>query len=234
MNLKCAIFLAALSMNCTWAQNTLSEGEKAQGWKLLWDGNSFAGWQGSSPLALNKSWVIQTGTLVAMSKDAHIYTTETYGDFELSIDWKASALSWGFVLLRVTNTTHKAGGMDAPAFWEALTIPFGDSLLWKGRPMPPLAKSGALFGVLPPTTYADRPLGEWNTLKVIAQGKKIEHWQNGVKILAYEIGDAGWNAAFAKSPLPEAKNLGAALKGHIMLSHDRSRITYRNVKIKPL
>src|SRR5690349_824869 len=71
--------------------NSLTAEEKAAGWKLLFDGRSFDGWENpalKSPPG--KAWAIEEGCLKATAKPAMIedlFSQETFGDFELVFGW---------------------------------------------------------------------------------------------------------------------------------------------------
>ena len=57
------IFLAVLStallLSCTPRENTLTRAEKADGWQLLFDGETLAGWRSFNETALlGESWVV--------------------------------------------------------------------------------------------------------------------------------------------------------------------------------
>ncbi len=78
--------------------NTLTPEEKKAGWKLLFDGKTNNGWRSAKgntfPTAAN-GWVIKDGLLTIHSSDGaesqnagDIVTTNQYGAFELSFDFK--------------------------------------------------------------------------------------------------------------------------------------------------
>ena len=67
----CAILLfAACSSMPLAAQeaNTLSPAEKADGWRLLFDGKSFAGWHNFKMDSVRPGWQVTNNTLVIRAK----------------------------------------------------------------------------------------------------------------------------------------------------------------------
>jgi hypothetical protein len=91
---KALACLAAAGMLAAGAENTLSPEEKKAGFRLLFDGRSFANWQ--DPAKKNQpgeAWEIAGGTLKTRLKpriEEDLLTAREYGDFELRFDWKVS------------------------------------------------------------------------------------------------------------------------------------------------
>src|SRR3990172_10006069 len=99
MYLFSLLAIIAFSMQCkprTEPQptaNFLTEEEITQGWKLLFDGETFTGWRnfGNDTLV---GWVIDSGNLLALGQGGDhandIITLDEYENFELSLEWKTS------------------------------------------------------------------------------------------------------------------------------------------------
>ena len=91
--IACAIAIA-LSPLAFAEHNTLTAAEKKDGWKLLFDGKSTAGWHSwKTKKALEAgAWVAEDGALTLKKKGAgDIYTSEAYENFEMSLEWKTKA-----------------------------------------------------------------------------------------------------------------------------------------------
>src|SRR5690606_6165046 len=72
--------------NSTHILNELSKKEQTQGWKLLFDGKSTAGWH--NYLKSNISgWKVADGVLFTDGKNGDIVTDEEFSNFELIADW---------------------------------------------------------------------------------------------------------------------------------------------------
>lgn len=76
--------------------NNLSEQEKHQGWKLLFNGNDFSGWRAVHGTAMpQKRWSVANGVMNVSPSDGSetgndIVTQDQYGAFEMSFDFKLS------------------------------------------------------------------------------------------------------------------------------------------------
>jgi hypothetical protein len=81
------------------------------------------------------------------------------------------------------------------------------------------------------------PRGQWNAVRVVADGRHIEHWLNGVKLLEYEyeLGSDDWNTLVSKSKFKDMKHFQEPpMRGHICLQDHIARIEFRNIKIRPI
>ena len=69
---------------------------------------------------------------------------------------------------------------------------------------------------------------------VIIAGKRVEHWLNGEKVVAYEIDSDDWKAKIAASKFKDMPHFAKRDKGHIALQDHGDRVAYRSIKLKAL
>ena len=76
------------------ADNTLSAAEKAAGWRLMFDGKTFAGWDDPARKSPpGDAFTIENGCIKALAKPRiteDLFTTDTFRNFEMEFDWKSS------------------------------------------------------------------------------------------------------------------------------------------------
>lgn len=99
--------------------NTLTKAEKSQGWQLLFDGKSMAGWvDPAKKIPPGDAWSIEDGCLKANPKPRiteDLVSTKKYRDFELTWDWKIAPKGNSGVKYRIqdfvllTKATQKPG-----------------------------------------------------------------------------------------------------------------------------
>jgi len=211
------VWLAALLMviQAAAADNQLTPAEKRSGWRLLFDGRSFAGWEDprkKSPPG--DSFVIEDGCLKATSHpriQEDLFTEATFGDFELQFDWKISPAGNSGVKYRIQErvmlvdekfsrfedrvaASMKNRRVDRPAAGQEYVIGFeyqivdnaGNSDAKRGGL---LHQTAGLYDVFAPLKDATRPLGEFNHSRLVVRGHHVEHWVNGEKVV-----DAGLKA----------------------------------------
>src|SRR5688500_2906730 len=83
----------------------LTAAEKAEGWKLLFDGKSLAGWRGYKTETAPAGWKAVNGELVRQSAEGgDLMTVEQYGDFELRFEWKITEYGNSGIIYRIATT----------------------------------------------------------------------------------------------------------------------------------
>ena len=211
--------------------NTLTEREKQEGWKLLFDGKSTEGWRNYKKDTLSDKWQVKDGALTLPGGGGgDIITREQFDSYELLLDWKISKGGNSGLMFHVTeagNTPWKTGP----------EIQLQDNV---GGHDP--QKAGWLYQLHQPPTDektgkpvdATKPAGEWNTLRLVLNGSQGEIHMNGVKYAQFELWGDDWNQRIAKSKFAKEPGFGQARKGHIALQDHGNEVAFRNIKIRPL
>ncbi len=209
--------------------NTLTDAEKKDGWQLLFDGKTFNGWRGYRQKAMPAAgWEIQDGTLktVAKVKGSEIITEQKFKDFELSWEWRIAPAGNNGIKYFVLEERPKAPGHEYQMLDD------------DGHPdgkIGPHRQTASFYDVLPPAQDKPlKPVGEWNLSRILIKGDHVEHWLNGAKVLAYELGSDELKAGLAKSKFKGIPDFGTKVEGHIMLTYHGDECWFRNVKIRVL
>jgi 3-keto-disaccharide hydrolase len=207
-----------------------SDKQLDDGWTLLFDGQTMSGWRTFKNLD-NDSWEVAEGTLHCKpfeqaGKRADLITVDLYDNFELVFDWKISPQGNSGVIFRVTED------YDQPYF----TGPEYQIVDDDGYPgdVKDVHFSGSDYDMYAPQKKTVKPVGEWNTSRIVAQGNHIEHWLNGSKVVAYEIGSEDWKKRKANSKWSDVEGYGLPTKGHIDLQDHSNEVWFRNIMIRPL
>lgn len=206
--------------------NTLSETERAAGWQLLFDGRTAEGWRGFRREDFPAGWRIVDGTLHRAEKAGDIITTETFADFELSVDWRVEGPGNSGIFFRVSE--------DEDQVWR--TGPeyqiLNNAVHKDGRN--PITRAGANYALHAPREDVARPAGEWNTARLVVNGPHVEHWLNGRKIVEYELWSEDWERRVAESKFAEMPRYGRNTSGHIALQDHNDPVWFRNIKVRRL
>jgi len=221
------------------APNTLTEMEMLEGWQLLFDGETTAGWRGYNLEAFpEKGWKIEDGTLQVVGAGTgeaggggDIITERTFSNFELSLEWKVSE------------------GGNSGIFYLAQEKP--DQPIWKSAPEMQILDNerhpdatlgvdgnraaGALYDLIPGRMDVVNPAGEWNHVKILVYKGTVVHWVNGHQVLEYHLWTDDWKNMVMNSKFRDYEDfLNTAKEGHIGLQDHGDDVWFRNIKIKEL
>lgn len=219
--------------------NTISEREAREGWKLLWDGQTTNGWRGAkSDRFPEKGWSIENGILKVLksggaesANGGDIVTTRPYRNFMLKVDFKITEGANSGIKYFVDTDLNKGAGSAIGCEFQILDDKkHADAKLGvKGN-----RTLGSLYDLIPaPVDKPFRP-GFFNTAMVIVKGNHVEHWLNGVKIVAYERNNQMWNALVAYSKYKDWPDFGNAAEGLILLQDHGDEVWFQNIKIKEI
>jgi hypothetical protein len=227
--------------------NNLSEQEKAQGFKMLFNGKDFTGWRAVHGTEMPKQhWSVVDGTINVSPSDGSetgndIVTNEQFGAFELVFEFKLSEGANSGVKYFV-NEAFDSGGksgiglefqvLDDEKHPDAKMGAAGNRTL------------GSLYDLIP-SYKIDKDLkmdkrfikqvGDWNQGRVIVYPNNIvQHWLNGFKVVEYERKSNIFNALVARSKYEKYNGFGAADKGNILLQDHGNNVSFRNLKIREL
>jgi hypothetical protein len=96
----------------------------------------------------------------------------------------------------------------------------------------PRTSAGSNYALHAPKWDATRPVGLWNSARIVVQGSHVEHWLNGKKLLEYELWTPEWKALVQASKFGSMPGYGVNHRGHIALQDHGDRVEFRNVKIR--
>jgi len=190
------------------------------GFKALFNGKNLKGWQGlvefPERAKLNKKdfaakqreanqkflphWTVRDGALHYDGKGNSLQTVRDYADFELWVDWKIGPKGDTGIYVR---------GNPQIQIWDT---PIGSGGLFNNQKNP-----------RNPIKKADKPVGEWNTFRIIMKGDKVSVWLNSVLVVDNVTMENYWQRG---QPLPP--------KGPIELQHHGNPIEFKNIYIKEL
>ena len=236
------VFLLLIVSVGVYAQdNTLTEQEQRDGWKLLWDGKTTNGWRGAKldnfPA---KGWNMKDGVLkVSKSGGAEsanggdIVTIRKYKNFILKADFKITEGANSGIKYFVNPGLNKGEGSAIGCEFQILDDDkHPDAKLGvKGN-----RTLGSLYDLIP--SRRDNGFifdkGGFNTATVVVRDNKVEHWLNGKLIVSYERNNEMFNALVAYSKFKNWPNFGNAEEGHILLQDHGDEVFFKNIKIKEL
>lgn len=203
--------------------NTLTEAERAEGWRLLFNGRNLEGWRGvrrTTPPATG--WVVTNGWLVKVAgqRGGDLISTQRFDNFELSWEWRIPPKANNgvkYMFLEQRGVGHEYQMID-------------DSSLKN-----PKQQTASFYDVLPPRPHVPMKLApEINHSRIVVRGPHVEHWLNGEKVLEYECGSPEVLDAVAKSKFRTSPDFGKKITGHLLLTDHNDEAAFRNIKVREL
>jgi hypothetical protein len=195
-------------------------------WRSLFDGRTTAGWRGFRVDSMPSGWQVVDGALTRVAPAGDIVTVEQFADFELELEWQVAPGGNSGIFFRVTEGSERTyhSGPEMQVLDDAA---HADGL---SR----LTAAGANYGLHPAPPGIVKPAGEWNAVRIVANGAHVEHWLNGVKVVEYELWTPEWEAKVARTKFAEWPEYGRARRGHIALQDHGDWVAYRNIRIRAL
>lgn len=219
----------ALALFVTAGSPQAKDNTPPDGFTALFNGKDLTNWQGLVELpqrnkdpekyaaqikAANEKylphWTVQEGALHYDGKGQSLQSVKDYGDFELWVDWKIKAGGDSGIYLR---------GQPQVQIWDP------------GKSAGNAVGSGGLYNnqknPSKPSKCADKPIGEWNTFRIVMKGEKVNIWLNKELVVDNVTLENYWERkADPNKPVPAT--------GPIELQHHGDELWFKNIYVKEL
>ena len=255
MGLVWPAMLAISVVHCSDAERNPAHSERresapakdgAPAWRLIFDGETFDGWRGVGRAGIPEGhWIIEDGAIrkvkssnVPLAADGQpmqggdLMTEETFGDFELSFEWRVSPAGNSGVKYNVSEEFSTAHDPPHAALGFEYQV-LDDS----GHPdaEDPTHRAGALYDLIAANERKVlQPVGAWNSARIVFVGNRGQHWLNGRKVVEYELGTAEFDSLYADSKYAPIDGFADRRKGHIVLQDHTDDVWFRDLRIREI
>lgn len=209
--------------------------EVADEWEYLFDGSSLDGWRAFNGDSLPANWIIEEGSLKSLGSGGDlggdiVYAAKEFEDFDLMLEWKISEGGNSGIFYHVMEgEQYHAPYYNAPEYQLIDDVGFPQELEeWQ--------QLGADYAM----HTADKekkiikPVGEWNTARIVFTKEKVEHYLNGEKIVEFVPWSEDWYEKKSTGKWKDFPDYGVSRTGFIGLQDHGSYIWFRNIRIKTL
>jgi hypothetical protein len=209
------------------AINRLTDAERREGWKLLFDGKSTEGWLEitGKPFPSN-CWAIEDGclrTIVRQDGMQDIRTAETYKSFDFRFEWMARKdgnSGVKYLIQKVDEWVNKEGRQARARGLEyQLADDAGPDASTDRKRI-----SGSLYSVIAPVPHQVPAVSVFHESRILLQGQHAEHWLDGLKLVSFET----------TAPEVVAQLKGEKTESPISLQNHQSDVWFRNLRVRRL
>ncbi len=224
--MKRTVFTTLAVLACGCATLAAAGQSSAPGpWRALLEDHAAAAWRGWKEPGLPKGWHIEGGVL---SKDGNVddlVTNDTFGDFELELEWKVGKAGNSGIFYRGTREYDHI-------YWSAPEYQLlDDANTEDGKSR--LTAAGSVYALYGGPAGVVLPYDHWNKSRLVVTGNHVEHWLNGRKMLEYELKSPAWKSRVAASKFSAYPNYGLASAGLIGLQGDHpGTLAVRAIRIR--
>jgi hypothetical protein len=205
-------------------------------WTILFDGSSADKFRGYNMQAFpDQAWKIEDGALVTQTgvPNIDLVTKENYKDFELTFEWKVSiAGNSGIFFHMQESLAHQSGNGNSPNWLDNFEMQILDDINFNDKA--PIRSAGSLYDLIVPVNKILKPVGEYNTGKLVVKGNHVEQWLNGNKVVEYEMGSDEMNKLLKESKFKDNPGYGKSPDGLIMFQHHGQKVWFKNIKVRRL
>lgn len=220
--IRWSLLLAVPALLTPWVQ--------AADWIILFDGSSTSAWREFRKSEFpRQGWEVVDGTLhvKAGGGAGDLVTRQKFQDFDLEFEWKVSPGANSGVMYRVSET------FDAPWHTGPEYQVLDDAKHADGKN--PKTSASSLYALVAAAAEkALRPVGEWNSARIVLRGAQLEHWLNGRKVVAMDLDSPEARALIGGSKFKDMARFARETRGHICLQDHGDDVWFRNIRIRPL
>lgn len=232
----CLLSLAAMQSR---GQNMLTSQEKADGWRLLFNGKNLNGWHSYLKDKPTGNWTVQNGAIAVTEKhngqESDLVTNEEFENFDLKFEWKMEPCSNSGVMFYVHEdpkykNTYESGPemqiVDLACRFTSDHSEINDDIIYMHR-------AGALYDLVPADTEWVNAAPAWNEYEIIADNGHVRFFVNGHKVVDTKFWDTHWWKMISRTKFKQWPDFGTFRKGHISFQGtEDGKIWFRNIKIR--
>jgi len=228
----------------SYLHNQLTDYEVRQGWRLLWDGKTTAGWRGAKLDHFpTRGWHIEDGVLSVEESGGHesadfgdIVTLDSFSNFELQFEFLISEGANSGVKYFVDPNLNKGTGSAIGCEFQILddkVHPDAMAGVNGNRTM------GSLYDLITAENLQTegrakqfKGIGQWNQGRIVSDNGRVEHWLNNEKVVEFDRFSQTYRALVAYSKYKDWAGFCQWPDGRLLLQDHGNEVSYKNIKVR--
>ena len=193
------------------APASLPANEIKDGFELLFNGEDLTGWKN------NGNWIVEDGAITRQGKGGGLVyeVSKVPDDFELRFEWKVAKGSNSGIYYRPTQYEYQI--LDNAVHQDGKN---------------PRTSAASLYFCMQPSSDQTKPVGQWNTGRVVCKGTVVQHWLNGTKVVGFDYADPKYK--FNVEMLDQRGGDLEARGANLNLQDHGDPVWYRNIRMREL
>jgi hypothetical protein len=229
--MKSIILLTAFSLPLFAGEpNTLTDKEKADGFKLIFDGKTLDGFRNYKKETVDAKWQVKDGAITLTEKGGdNLITKEQYENFEFRFEFKIAANGNSGIMWHSTEDGKQPyeTGPEYQILDSHSTTGYQHETK-KGN------VAGGFYDIIPAKPEWTKPTGEWNEGSIKVNGTKITLTINGTVTADVDTASDDFKALLAKSKFATWKMFNSKPKGHFVFQDHGDAVSFRTLRVKTL
>ncbi|MEX2235605.1 MAG: DUF1080 domain-containing protein [Cyclobacteriaceae bacterium] len=218
--------------------NSLTPEQTAEGWQLLFDGESLKGWKRFNHDTVGPLWSVEDGAILCDGEGlgegsgdmgGSLVTTKEFGNFDLILDYKLSPGGNSGILYHVDEDPKYKYDYETGPEFQLL-----DDSGWKGELREEQKAGGNYDMYAAAASKKVNPAGEWNTARIVYYNGHVEHYLNGDKVVEFEEDSDDFRSRHNNSKWKEYPDWNKTKSGAIALQDHGAPVYFKNIRIKEL
>lgn len=244
------IVVLGLFLSCSGRKNSSAEkgGTKQEAdvvqpseWIFLFDGESLNGWKRYQADKIGPLWRVEDGAIKCDGKGhgegspefgGSLITLETFGNFELELEWRISEGGNSGILYHVVEKPEYSHAYVTGPEYQVRDDAQADGTMSSNN-----KAAGSSYDMYAAFTSKKlNPIMEWNTAKIVYKDGEVEHWLNGDKVVEFDESSDDYKLKFNQSKWSSGDypHWNTYKEGSIALQDHGAAVWYRNIRIRRL
>ena len=201
--------------------------EEERNFEHLFDGEDLDTWRGFQQDTIPEGWQVDEDSSLAVVEETNgvdLITRSAYEDFELRLDFKISEGGNSGIFYMVAENDYDEAWHTGPEYQL-----LDDASFPEAEPRHRTASNYELEG---PDADVFRGAETWNTVQIIKDGREVEHWLNGERVVEYTIGSEAWEEQKEETKFVDYPSYAEYEEGHIGLQHYGDEVRFRNIRVR--